>query len=95
MKAPVPVAQPFRAARVAGLKACATAVIALAIVAGSRAQTRFTYSTGQSVSPAYEGWTYAPDGTVLMYFGYMNSNWLQEFDVPVGPQNAIEPGGPD
>jgi autonomous glycyl radical cofactor GrcA len=38
---------------------------------------------------------YAPDGSVMMYFGYMNSNWLQEFDVPVGPDNAIEPGGPD
>ena len=24
----------------------------------------------------------------------MNSNWLQEFDVPVGPDNSIEPGGP-
>ena len=30
-----------------------------------------------------------------MYFGYMNSNWQQEFDMPVGPANAIEPGGPD
>ncbi|HKB11309.1 MAG TPA: hypothetical protein VKD69_11655 [Vicinamibacterales bacterium] len=68
---------------------------ALAACATLTAQTRFTYSSGQSVSPAYEGWTYAPDGSVLMYFGYMNSNWLQEFDVPVGPDNAIEPGGPD
>ena len=25
----------------------------------------------------------------------MNSNWQQEFDIPIGPQNAIEPGGPD
>jgi hypothetical protein len=47
------------------------------------------------VSPAYEGWIYAPDGGVMMYFGYMNSNWLQEFDVPIGPDNTIEPGGPD
>src|SRR5437899_1161630 len=30
-----------------------------------------------------------------MYFGYMNTNWLEEFDVPIGPDNAIEPGGPD
>jgi autonomous glycyl radical cofactor GrcA len=30
-----------------------------------------------------------------MLFGYMNANWLQEFDVPVGPDNSIEPGGPD
>jgi hypothetical protein len=25
----------------------------------------------------------------------MNTNWLEEFDVPIGPDNAIEPGGPD
>ena len=30
-----------------------------------------------------------------MYFGYMNTNWQQEFDIPIGPDNAIEPGGPD
>src|SRR5262249_53146354 len=87
------VAQPFRAAGAAGLKACATTVVLSVTVLG--AQTRFSYSTGQSVSPAYEGWNYAPDGTIAMYFGYMNSNWLQEFDVPVGPENSIEPGGPD
>jgi hypothetical protein len=71
--------------------------VAAAIVACATltAQTRFTYSSGQSVSPAYEGWMYTPDGSVMMYFGYMNTNWLQEFDVPVGPDNAIEPGGPD
>jgi hypothetical protein len=72
-----------------------TVVAALVACATLAAQTRFTYSSGQSVSPAYEGWMYAPDGGVLMYFGYMNTNWLQEFDIPVGPDNAIEPGGPD
>ena len=30
-----------------------------------------------------------------MVFGYMNPNWLQEFDIPIGPDNNIEPGGPD
>ena len=59
------------------------------------AQTRFTYSTGQSVSPAYEGWMPNADGSFTMYFGYMNTNWLEEFDIPVGPANDIEPGGPD
>ena len=28
-------------------------------------------------------------------FGYMNTNWLQEFDIPIGPDNNIEPGRPD
>jgi hypothetical protein len=35
------------------------------------------------------------DGSFTMYFGYMNTNWLEEFDIPVGPENNIEPGGPD
>jgi hypothetical protein len=59
------------------------------------AQTRFTYSSGQNLSPAYEGWMPNEDGSFTMYFGYMNTNWLQEFDIAVGPANAIEPGGPD
>jgi hypothetical protein len=59
------------------------------------AQTRFTYSKGQSISPAYEGWMPNPDGSFTMYFGYMNTNWLEEFDVAIGPDNNIEPGGPD
>lgn len=61
----------------------------------ARAQARFTYSKGQSASPAYEGWMPNEDGSVTMYFGYMNSNWLEEFDVPIGSDNSIEPGGPD
>jgi hypothetical protein len=59
------------------------------------AQARFTYSKGQIVSPAYEGWWPNEDGSFTMFFGYMNSNWLEELDVPIGPNNAVEPGGPD
>jgi autonomous glycyl radical cofactor GrcA len=73
----------------------AALAVAVALIGSTGAQTRFTYSTGQSVSPAYEGWIPNPDGSVTMLFGYMNANWLEEFDVPVGPDNNIEPGGPD
>ena len=59
------------------------------------AQTRFTYSRGQSVSPAYEGWWQNEDGSYSLFFGYMNSNWEEELNVPVGPENNIGPGGPD
>lgn len=59
------------------------------------AQTRFTYSKGQRLAPTYEGWMPNEDGSFSMYFGYINTNWLEEFDVPVGPDNNIEPGGPD
>jgi autonomous glycyl radical cofactor GrcA len=69
------------------------AVLLLFQTAG--AQTRFTYTSGQSVSPAYEGWWPNEDGSFTLFFGYMNSNWQEEFDVPIGPLNNIEPGGPD
>ena len=73
-------------------------LVVLALLAaglGLDAQTRFTYSRGQSVSPAFEGWWQNEDGTYSLFFGYMNSNWVEEFDVPIGPDNHIEPGGPD
>ena len=54
-----------------------------------------SYSKGQSVYTAYEGWEQNPDGSYKLLFGYMNDNWEEEFDVPVGPENNIEPGGPD
>jgi hypothetical protein len=76
-----------------GLLLAALSVLPLDQAAG--AQTRFTYSRGQSVSPAYEGWWQNGDGSFTMFFGYMNSNWEEEFDVPVGAANNIEPGGPD
>ncbi|MYI76120.1 MAG: hypothetical protein F4057_12745 [Acidobacteria bacterium] len=73
----------------------AAVALLVATTIGLSAQTRFTYSRGQSVSPAYEGWWQNEDGTYSLFFGYMNSNWEQELDVPIGPDNNIEPGGPD
>jgi hypothetical protein len=73
-------------------------VATLAVAASiqiARAQTRFSYSSGQELSPAYEGWMQNSDGSFTMYFGYMNTNWLQQFDIAPGPENDIEPGGPD
>ena len=67
----------------------------VAATVGLGAQTRFTYSRGQSVSPAFEGWWQNADGTYSLFFGYMNSNWEEQLDIPVGPDNNIEPGGPD
>jgi hypothetical protein len=67
----------------------------LLVIETTSAQTRYMYLKGESVHPAYEGWWPNPDGSFTMFFGYMNSNWEEEFDVPVGPANNIEPGGPD
>jgi hypothetical protein len=54
-----------------------------------------TYSKGQNIAPAYEGWEQAPDGTKYFVFGYMNRNWEEEIDVPIGPDNGFNVGGAD
>jgi hypothetical protein len=59
-----------------------------------RAQS-LTYNSGQDVAPAYEGYEENADGSFNLLFGYMNRNWQEELDVPVGPENNLEPGGPD
>jgi hypothetical protein len=50
---------------------------------------------GASVTGAFEGWFYNPDGSRSFLVGYYNRNSQQELDIPIGPNNRIEPGGPD
>src|SRR5271169_2558993 len=49
--------------------------------------------TGQGVAPVYEGFDVNADGTFNMWFGYMNHNYEEEPDIPIGPNNTFEPGG--
>lgn len=56
-------------------------------------QTKF--DAGQSVVPVYEGWIRNPDGTFDLVFGYFNRNYKEELVIPPGPNNDVEPGGPD
>lgn len=76
--------------RGAGIGRAVALAAVLAVVlsaAAPLAQTRFMYLRGQSIHPAYEGWWPNDDGSFTMWFGYMNSNWEQEFDIPVGANN--------
>jgi hypothetical protein len=50
---------------------------------------------GTSVTPAFEGWYFDKDGSQRVMVGYFNRNTKQEFDIPVGPNNRIEPGPAD
>ena len=50
---------------------------------------------GQQVFPAIEGWGPLKDGQSAIQVGYYNRNKDQVIDVPIGPNNRIEPGGPD
>jgi hypothetical protein len=51
--------------------------------------------SGQSVTGAFEGWYQNADGSYTLLLGYFNRNLKQVLDIPVGPNNRIEPGGPD
>jgi hypothetical protein len=50
---------------------------------------------GSGVTGAFEGWFDNPDGSRTFLVGYLNRNTTQTLDVPIGPNNRIEPGGPD
>ena len=73
-------------------------VVAALMGASASAQTlpmEAIKDSGQAVYPVYEGWYKNPDGTFTMLFGYFNRNSKQALDVGVGPNNRIEPLGPD
>jgi hypothetical protein len=80
-----------------GRRAAVVLLLASAAVVtlASRSVTGQTYSSGQPVWPAFEGWEKNQDGSFSFVFGYMNDNWLEELNVPIGPDNNVEPGGPD
>ena len=66
----------------------------LAVAMTATAQS-LSYTKGQNVAPAYEGWEQAADGTKYFLFGYMNRNWEEEIDVPIGAENGFNVGGAD
>jgi hypothetical protein len=70
----------------------ALALVVAPAIAGAQS---LSYNSGQNVAPGYEGWEEAPDGTKYFLFGYMNRNWEEEIDVPVGADNGFTPGTPD
>ena len=69
------------------------AVLILVTVVAINGQMR--YERGQDVVPVFEGWERNADGTINMVFGYMNRNYEEEVDIPVGPDNIIAPGPVD
>jgi hypothetical protein len=87
-----PFPSPGRRAGQATLLLVALTVLLIGQRSGAQS---LTYSRGQNASPAFEGWEQNPDGSFNFLFGYMNRNWEEEIDVPVGSDNTLDPGGPD
>ncbi len=82
----------------------AVAVVSMALTLGARQQTPSPPQgilmeplgqAGEAVFPAFEGWGPTKDGGQVLLVGYFNRNKGQELDIPIGPDNRIEPGGPD
>ena len=48
--------------------------------------------SGQTVTPAYEGWYRNADGSYSLSFGYYNRNADEAMEIPVGPDNFVTPG---
>lgn len=78
-----------RALSLAGLVASAL------LASGQSLPLEPPHDAGSSVTGAFEGWFKNADGSFSLLLGYYNRNQKQEIDVPIGPDNRIEPGGPD
>ena len=52
-------------------------------------------SGAEAIFPVLEGWGPHKDGSTVILLGYYNRNRTTSFDIPIGPDNRIEPGGPD
>jgi hypothetical protein len=68
---------------------------AAALACGQSLPLEPAHEAGAGVTGAFEGWFKFPDGSYGLLLGYFNRNTKQELDIPIGPENRIEPGGPD
>ena len=90
-----------RATVAASLGVAMTIVACWAVAAGAQRQQTTPLpleplrERGASITPAFEGWFSNPDGTFSMLLGYYNRNTKEPLDIPVGPNNRVEPGVAD
>ena len=66
--------------------------VCVASLSVSAARAQVQYARGQNVAPVFEGWERNSDGSFSMVFGYLNRNYEEEVDIPVGPWNSIAAG---
>ncbi len=50
----------------------------------------FAHGAGKTVQPFFEGWQAMPDGHIAMWFGYLNLNYEEEPDIPIGLNNKFD-----
>jgi hypothetical protein len=67
-------------------------MLCAAAAGGDELALASTPATGQTVTPSFEGWYRNPDGSYTLSFGYFNRNAAEIVEIPLGPDNYIEPG---
>lgn len=90
----------MKAKSVSFVRVCIGAALALTVAGGvylwaEQLPMEPPHQSGQSITGAFEGWFSNPDGSYSILVGYYNRNEKQTLDIPAGPNNRIEPGGPD
>jgi len=56
----------------------------------SIASAQVLHRFGQSIQPIFEGFEANPDGSFTMWFGYLNRNYDELPDVPIGVNNSFQ-----
>jgi hypothetical protein len=77
------------------LSVSVTLGIAAMLVALGGAPSAQVRTAGRTVAPVFEGWEPNGDGSFNLVFGYFSRNWEEDTNVPIGPSNTMDPGGPD
>jgi hypothetical protein len=77
------------------LRWTAVGVFGWALVWSQQLPFEPAHDFGQSITGAFEGWFPNSDGSFSILLGYYNRNLKQDLEIATGPDNRIEPGGPD
>ena len=62
---------------------------------GTQFNLELLRASGGPVIPIFEGWYRMPDGSYALSFGYFNVNTEEILEIPLGPDNFIEPANYD
>jgi hypothetical protein len=73
----------------------AFAVALIALCATTAGAQTIKYAVGQDIGPVFEGFERNADGSYNFVFGYLNRNFEEEIDIPVGPNNYFDQGPQD
>jgi hypothetical protein len=57
--------------------------------------TGIRHYSGDNVAPVFEGWEKNADGSFSLVFGYLNRNYEEQPEIPIGPNNNFSPGPAD